>query len=88
MSCSYETFTWNVPFYITRPKPDDWGTCLCPICLNPELKLEALAKHLNESSYTYRNKIEATEINLLILKIREIKSKEVIKYTEWQKVPN
>ena len=40
------------------------------------------------NNHTYRNKIEATEINLLILKIREIKSKEVIKYTEWQKVPN
>ena len=24
LSCSYEIFTWNVPFYITRPKPDDW----------------------------------------------------------------
>ena len=32
---------------------------------------EVLAKHLNESSYTYRNGIEATEINLLILKIGE-----------------
>ena len=34
------------------------------MCLNPELKLEALAKHLNESSYTYRNGIQATKINL------------------------
>ena len=32
---------------------------------------EVLAKHLNESSYRYRNGIEATEINLLILKIGE-----------------
>ena len=88
MPCSYKTFTWNVPFYIKKPKPDDWGSCLCAMCLNPELKVEALAKHLNESSYKYRNKIEATEINLLVLKIKEIISKEVIKYTEWQKVPN
>ena len=50
------------------------------MCLNPELKLEALAKHLNQSLYTYRNGIEVTEINLLILKVREIKSREVIKY--------
>ena len=53
------------------------------MCLNTELKLEALAKHLNESWYAYRNGIEATEINLIILKIWEIESKEVIKYTEW-----
>ena len=58
------------------------------MCLNPELKLEALVKHLNQSIYTYRNGIEVTEINLLILKVREIKSREVIKYTKWQKVPN
>ena len=58
------------------------------MCLNSELKLEALANCLNESSYTYRNRIEAAEINLLILKTREIKSKEIIKYTEWQKVLN
>ena len=69
MSCCYEKFTRNTPFYITRPKPDDWGTCLCAMCLNPELKLKALATHLNESSFTYRNGIEATDINLLILKI-------------------
>ena len=80
-------FTRNVSFYITRPKPDDWGTCLCAVCLNPELKLEALAKHLNES-YIHRNGIEVIEINLLILKIREIKSREVFKCTEWQKVQN
>ena len=71
MSCCYGTFAQNVPFYITRSKPDDWGTCLCTIGLNSDPKLEVLAKHLNESSYTYRNGIEATEINLLILKIRE-----------------
>ena len=61
LSCFYETFTRNVPFYITRPKPDDWGTCLCPMCLNPELKLEALAKHVSESSYTHRNGIEVRD---------------------------
>ena len=52
------------------------------MCLNPELKLEAFAKHMSESSYTYRNGIEVTEINLLNLKIREIKSRDIIKYTE------
>ena len=49
--------------------------------LKPELKLEASAKHLNKSSYTYRNGIEVTDINFLILKIREIKSGEIIRYT-------
>ena len=27
----------------TRTKPDDWGRCLCAVCLNPKLKLETLA---------------------------------------------
>ena len=46
LSSSYETFTRNVPFYITRPKPDNWETCLCAMCSSPEVKLEALAEHL------------------------------------------
>ena len=72
---------------MTRPKPDDWGTCLCAMYLNPELKLEALATHLNESSFTYRNGIEATDINLLILKIVQIKLRGH-QIHKWQKVPN
>ena len=30
--CSYPQFTRHVPGYIIKPKPEDWGTCLCKIC--------------------------------------------------------
>lgn len=44
VDCSYSHFCRMVPSYVIRPKPQDWGTCLCILCLNPELKLEALKK--------------------------------------------
>ena len=36
--CSLEYFRTNCPFYVIKPKANDWGTCLCDICLNPKLK--------------------------------------------------
>ena len=48
-NCCYETFTRHVPHYVKKPAAEDWGTCLCITCLNPELKLERLRK-LNEIS--------------------------------------
>ena len=44
VECSYFYFTKHMPEYIIKPKPEDWGTCLCMPCLNPELKLEAIKK--------------------------------------------
>ena len=44
VSCDYSTFCRSAPNYIIKPKPSDWGTCLCVTCLNPEIKLERLAK--------------------------------------------
>ncbi|CAF1583018.1 unnamed protein product, partial [Didymodactylos carnosus] len=40
--CSYSTFTRHIPHHIITPKPSDWGTCLCIVCLNPQLKIEKL----------------------------------------------
>ena len=40
--CSYCTFLREIPHYVRKPKARDWGTCLCIIFLNPELKIEAL----------------------------------------------
>ena len=50
VSCDYSTFCRSAPNYIIKPKPSDWGTCLCVTCLNPEIKLERLAKlgHLHD----------------------------------------
>ena len=40
--CSYQTFCNCPPYYVVKPKPTDWGTCLCRTCLNAELKLQKL----------------------------------------------
>ena len=46
VECSYTQFCCNVPKEIIKPKPEDWGTCLCMPCLNPELNLEAIKRTL------------------------------------------
>ena len=40
--CSLSTFQRNVPFNICKPKENEWGTCLCIYCVNPQLKLDRL----------------------------------------------
>ena len=48
VECSYAQFCCNVPKEIIKPKPEDWGTCLCMPRLNPELKLEAIKRKLGD----------------------------------------
>ena len=43
MTCHYSTFVRHMPKYIIKPKPEDWGTCLCMTCLNPQMKI---TKHI------------------------------------------
>ena len=40
VECSRAQFCCNVPMEIIKPKPEEWGTCLCMFCLNSELKLK------------------------------------------------
>jgi len=40
--CSYSQFARYVSWNIIKPKPEDWVSCLCMICLNSVLKLEAV----------------------------------------------
>ena len=42
MECSISNFACYIPKNVVKPRPDDWGTSLCKICLNPELKVEPL----------------------------------------------
>ncbi len=44
---SYPQFTRYVPGNIVKPKAEDWGTCLCKPCHNPELKVEAWNRLVN-----------------------------------------
>lgn len=50
-SCSYEQFCRYIPNNIIKPKSEDWGTCLCKTCLNPELKLICIKRLLPEVSF-------------------------------------
>ena len=69
--CSYSYFSRHCPCYVEKPSPNDWGTCLCRTCLNPEIKLEALANILNDTSFKwddtndYNNKDLMKRINQL-----------------------
>ena len=51
--CSYSYFSRHCPCYVEKPSPNDWGNCLCRTCLNPEIKLEALANILNDTSFKW-----------------------------------
>ena len=63
----------DIPFNVIKPSPNDWGTCLCAKCLNPELKLEALAKALSDKSLKWDDQQDYNTIDELIKKINEIK---------------
>ena len=38
--CCLASFVKYVPCYVVKPRDQDWGTCLCMYCTNPQLKLE------------------------------------------------
>ena len=83
--CSLEYFRTNCPFYVIKPKANDWGTCLCDICLNPELKLEALAKTIGDNDLKWGDNKGYKDIDSLIGKLKCEKS---VSYNEWQMVTN
>ena len=82
IECSARSFGRYVPENILKPKPEDWGTSLCKVCLNPQLKVEGL-KNSN-----------VTVDWLLSLTNKEFKKCEkqfstdsLITYKEWQSQP-
>ncbi|CAL4159016.1 unnamed protein product, partial [Meganyctiphanes norvegica] len=84
LECSYPQFTRHVPGYIIKPKPEDWGTCLCKTCLNPELKLAVIKKTLPEISIEFQDlkKEECKDaINNMYNVIKE--SNKTYEYLEW-----
>lgn len=94
----YVTFTRYVPDYIQKPTHENWGTCLCVTCLNPQMKFEKL-KQLKKKYPSIQPTIDGTPLDLSELvkdenKLEEFKRKliklndEIIKitYSEWQKI--
>ena len=49
IDCSYSIFTRHIPSYVISPKLDDWSTCLCITCLNPQIK----AERINQLKHKY-----------------------------------
>ena len=88
LSCCFSTFTQNIPQNIKRPSPLTWDTCLCAKCLNPELKLERLAKVKRDASLCISESASEEEFQESIRKIKKIKTQkgDTIEYVEWQLV--
>ena len=76
LSCCFSTFTRNIPQNIKRPNPLTWDTCLCVKCLNPELKLERLAKVKRDASLCISESTSEEEFPESIRKIKQIKTKK------------
>ena len=79
-----ETFRVNIPFNVVRPNANDWGTCLCAACVNPELKLKALAAITRDSSIKWSDDKDYNDIDALIAKINAIPMNVPVVYNEWK----
>ena len=85
MECHYSTFTRHVPQHVIKPKASDWGTCLCAICLNPELKIEKLTK-LGYLKPVVLDRMDDDGWELLFAKVKQLEELHVnISYVEWRK---
>ena len=85
--CSYAQFCRCVPKEIIKPKPEDWGTCLCMTCLNPELKFEAIKRTLGD---THNLNFESLKDPRFKDDIRDLchqieSSDTAFEYLEWSK---
>ena len=83
LDCSYSYFSRHCPYYVEKPSPNDWGTCLCRTCLNPEIKLEALAKILNDTPFKWDDTSDYNDIKDLIKRIDQLKCDKLITFSEW-----
>ncbi|CAF1379185.1 unnamed protein product [Rotaria sp. Silwood1] len=97
LNCHYSTFTRYIPDHVLKPSTDDWGTCLCIICLNPQLKLEKLQRlkflypvlktilpdGLADITELVTDEIKTKEFLDNLIKLKDEKFN--ITYTEWTK---
>jgi hypothetical protein len=95
--CSYSTFTRHIPSYIISPKPHEWGSCLCIVCLNPQIKFERIIqlknKHpvLNRLSSLMTNDLmsvtnDQEKIKEIMRELNLLKTETfIITYVEWIK---
>ena len=83
LDCSYSYFSRHCSYYVEKPSLNDWGTCLCRTCLNPEIKLEALAKILNDTPFKWDDTSDYNDIKDLIKRIDQLKCDKLITFSEW-----
>ena len=84
--CSFSQFTRYVPKNIIKPKPEDWGTCLCATCLNPELKLECVKRRLSNITISMNDLTDNGKQTDVEDMFEQIKDSNVnYEYLEWRK---
>ena len=81
-----ECFRQNIPFYIVHPKSNDWDACLCVHCINPEMKLEALANLTKDTSIHWEDGKSYENIDRLVERIKATNIDKMIMYNEWHRV--
>ena len=81
----YAQFTRYAPSNILKPKPEDWGTCLCMSSINPEHKIESLHREMPECSLNTNNFMNKTEDELEILFKKIENSGKQLRCLEWTK---
>ena len=86
VKCSLECFRKNIPFYVVRPKPNDWGMCLCMHCINPEIKREALANLTKDTSFHWEDGKSYKDMDGLVERTKATNTDKTIMYNEWQSV--
>ena len=88
IQCCYSNFCRYIPENVVKPKAQDWGTCLCVTCLNPELKMEALSRLKDKPAGLPTNlqqilKFDDKELKEFSQNVKQIKG--LIKYLVWTK---
>ena len=86
VKCSLERFSQNIPLYAVHSKPNDWGTCLCAYCINPKMKLEALANLTKGTSFHWEDGKSSRDIDGLVERIKATNIDKTIMYNQWQRV--
>ena len=76
--CSKRSFSQYVPDNILKPIPEDWGTNLCKMCLNPELKVEGF----KNSNVTLEWLLSLTNEELQDFE-KHLSQNHLIMYKEW-----
>ena len=86
IKCSYAQFSRYVPANIIKHHPEDWGTCLCMLCLNPELKLESVKREFPQIQPTIEDLAgEASKEDIKQMILLVSKSEHGLHYLEWSK---